>query len=133
MRIEAETLARPGAKPPGFRVDLLGDAEGRLARALFWLRQNLFSSIPNTLLTLVVIAILALALPPLYDWLVADATLAGDSKAACTGDGACWTFIKVRLPTFFYGHFPPGERWRVNLALLLLVLFGLPVMRERMW
>jgi general L-amino acid transport system permease protein len=131
MAISGETMLRPGAKPPG--ADIGARAVGAGTRMLAWLRQNLFSSLGNTLLTLAVVAVLALALPPLYRWAVADATISGSTRAACIGDGACWTFIKVRLPTFFYGHYPDAERWRVHVAAVLLVLFGVPVMREGMW
>jgi general L-amino acid transport system permease protein len=129
MHLSSETRLRTGARRG--RGGGAPDAMGAAPRALEWLRRNLFSSIGNTALTLVVLAVLALALPPLYHWAFADATMSGNSRAACTGDGACWTFIKVRLPTFFYGHYPDAERWRVHLALALLVLFGYPVMRER--
>ncbi len=99
------------------------------ATTLDWLRRNLFSSWWNTLLTLVVLACAALVLPPMYQWMIGHATISGTTRAACGEDGACWTFIRVRLPIFFYGHYPPSERWRVNLAFVLLVLFALPVMR----
>jgi general L-amino acid transport system permease protein len=103
-----------------------------LARTLAWVRHNLFSSVGNSILTVLVVAALVLILPGIYEWTIAGATISGDSKAACIGDGACWTFIKVRLPTFIYGHYPPEERWRVHLALILMIAFGLPAMRDRM-
>jgi general L-amino acid transport system permease protein len=131
MDVSSETRLRPGARPRG-GGETARAANGPAARAIDWLRRNLFSSIGNTALTLAVLAVLALALPPLYHWAIGDATISGNNRAACIGDGACWTFIKVRLPTFFYGHYPDAERWRVHLALILLVLFGLPVMREGM-
>ncbi len=76
---------------------------------LGWLRRNLFSSRLNTVLTLVVLGLLALALPPLFRWAVTNATISGATKAACGPDGACWTFIRVRLPTFFYRPLPGGR------------------------
>jgi general L-amino acid transport system permease protein len=75
------------------------------ARAFEWVRRNLFGS-------------------------VARASLSGVSRAACTGDGACWTFIRVRLPLFFYGRYPSSEYWRVDLAGILLVGFCIPVLRD---
>ncbi len=95
-----------------------------------WLRRNLFSSFSNTLLTLLVVALFVLAVPPVFNWAVTDATISGDSRAACTGSGACWTFIKLRLHTFLWGHYPDSELWRVGVAALLLVLFSVPVMRD---
>lgn len=95
-----------------------------------WLRRNLFSSLGNTLLTVIVLAFLVLTVPPFLRWAVADASIAGATRAACSGDGACWTFIKVRLPTFFYGHYPPAETWRVDAVVILLIAFGIPVVRD---
>jgi general L-amino acid transport system permease protein len=71
-------------------------------------------------------------LPPLLRWAIASATFAGTSSAACRPDGACWTFIRVHLLVFFYGPYPPTERWRVNLAGVLLVAFAIPVLRQTM-
>jgi general L-amino acid transport system permease protein len=96
-----------------------------------WLRGNLFNGVFNTLLTIVMVVFLALVLPPLWRWGIADATVSGTSRAACDPDGACWTFIRVHLPIFFYGHYPPDQRWRVDVVLLLLAGFATPVLRER--
>jgi general L-amino acid transport system permease protein len=95
-----------------------------------WLAANFFGSAGNTALTLLVLLVFALVLPPFLRWAVADASLAGATKAACGGEGACWTFIKVRLPVFLYGQYPAAEWWRVDLAVLLLFAFAAPVMRE---
>ena len=99
-------------------------------RAVEWARRNLFNSIFNSILTLVVLALAALILPPLFRWGVTHATISGQSRAACTGDGACWTFIRVRLPRFFYGNYPSDQYWRVDLAAVLLIAFCVPALRE---
>jgi general L-amino acid transport system permease protein len=96
-----------------------------------WLRRNLFSSVGNTVLTVLAAAAVVAVLLPFIRWAVLDATLAGMTQAACTGDGACWTFIRVRLPLLIYGHYPPGETWRVDLAAALLVAICVPVLRPR--
>jgi general L-amino acid transport system permease protein len=101
------------------------------ARALEWLKRNLFGSLFNTLLSLVVLALAMLIVPPVLRWAVIHASFAGVSREACTGDGACWTFIRMRLPLFLYGRYPSGEVWRVGLAAVLLVAFCVPVLRER--
>jgi len=36
----------------------------------------------------------------------------------------------MRLPLFFYGHYPPEETWRVVLTGLLLAAFSVPVLRD---
>jgi general L-amino acid transport system permease protein len=102
-----------------------------MSGSLVWLKRNLFGSLFNTLLSLVVLAAAIVVLPPFIQWAVTHATLSGDSRAACTGDGACWTFIRMRLPLFFYGRYPSNEYWRVDLAFVLLAAFCVPVLRER--
>jgi general L-amino acid transport system permease protein len=61
---------------------------------------------------------------------VLDATISGTSRAVCVSDGACWTFIKMRLPLFFVGRYPVDQRWRIVAALLVLVGFCWPVLRK---
>jgi len=129
--------AGPGRRAPAPRS--AGGAEDRapgapknsVAVALNWLRRNLFSSVGNAALTLAVVAFLALTLPPLFRWAVSHATISGLSRTACVGDGACWTFIKVRLPLFFYGHYPDSELWRLIATGFLMVGFATPVLSER--
>jgi general L-amino acid transport system permease protein len=100
------------------------------ARALEWLRRNLFGSLLNTVLTLVIVALAALILPPLVRWGIAQATFAGTTRGDCVAGGACWAFIRVRLPLFFYGHYPANQYWRVDLAAVLLAVFCVPVLSE---
>ena len=102
-----------------------------------WLRQNLFSTPVNALLTVVAIAFLAVALPPLVDWAILDATWSGKTRADCTSGGACWVFIGARLDQFIYGFYPAGERWRVDLCFVLfaagLVPFLWSYVRRKFW
>ncbi|HTO81671.1 MAG TPA: amino acid ABC transporter permease [Methylomirabilota bacterium] len=127
MSAEAPAEALPGGGLGG----LIGGPQGGPARVVDWLRRNLFSSVTNTLLTLLVLLLLYLVVPPFFGWAITNATVSGDTKDACTGDGACWTFIKLRLHTFFWGHYPDEELWRLFTALALLIAFAFPVMRER--
>jgi general L-amino acid transport system permease protein len=127
----AEAPAEAGVLPGGDLGGLVDGPQGGPARVIDWLRRNLFSSVTNTLLTLLVLALLWLVVPPFFDWAIANATVAGSSRADCTGDGACWTFIKLRLHTFFWGHYPDEERWRLVVVAGLLIAFAAPVMRDR--
>ena len=34
-------------------------------------------------------------------------------------EGACWAFVRAKLPQWIYGFYPIDQRWRVNLAFLL--------------
>ena len=77
------------------------------------------------------ILLLAWALPPLWRWTLRDATWIGPDRRACAPDGACWAFIRARFALFFYGPYPPDERWRVDLAILALAAALLAIMIVR--
>jgi general L-amino acid transport system permease protein len=96
---------------------------------LRWLRQSMFSSIGNTIVTIVCALFLVWALPPIIRWLFIDAAWTGDDRTVCVGDnvGACWAFVGAKFGQFIYGRYPPDERWRVNLALVLLVAGLIPM------
>jgi len=96
-----------------------------------WLKRNLFSSPLNTALTLLALYLLYQWIPPAVSWLVLDADWQGQSRAACTGDGACWVFVKDRFSQFIYGFYPETERWRVNAAFALLALACAPLFIRR--
>lgn len=96
--------------------------------ALKWLKDNLFNSLLNTILTLVCLWLLWKIIPPVVSWVFLDSTIAGDSREACAAiEGACWTFVKARFGQFMYGFYPSPERWRVNLAFLILILAAIPL------
>jgi len=96
-----------------------------------WLRRNLFSSPLNGALTLLVAYLLYLWVPPALSWLLIDADWAGSSRTDCSGEGACWVFVRARFSQFIYGFYPEPERWRVNVAFLLLILAAIPLFLPR--
>ncbi|NVJ90506.1 MAG: amino acid ABC transporter permease [Methylocystaceae bacterium] len=91
-----------------------------------WVRDNLFNSPLSTILSLLTIYLLWNIIPPIFSWAFFDANFAGDNVDACTGTGACWVFIKVRLNFFIYGFYAEAERWRVDLSFLLLAIAVVP-------
>ena len=96
--------------------------------ALRWLKENLFNSPLNTVLTLLCLWLLWETVPPILNWAIFEATLEGTSRADCADvEGACWTFVKARFGQFMYGFYPSAERWRVNLAFLILVVAAIPL------
>jgi len=90
--------------------------------ALRTIREKLFATPLDTVITLVIAFLLWRAAVPLFEWFFADATFAGSSRADCTGAGACWVFVRARFGQFMYGLYPPSERWRVDLAGIILVV-----------
>jgi len=89
-------------------------------RSLDNLNKNINSNNFNAVLTLLTLFILIKSIPPLLNWFILDANFAGSSKEDCTGDGACWVFVKVWFNRFMYGLYPDGEQWRINTAFLIL-------------
>ncbi len=79
----------------------------------------------NAVLTLLIIFLTILALPPSLNWMVLDATISGDTKEACAAsEGACWTYIKVWFRRFMYGMYPNEFHWRINTAFIILIAFA---------
>ena len=89
-------------------------------RFLDKLNKNINSSNFNAFLTLLILFIIIKAISPLMNWLILEANFTGSSKDDCTGNGACWVFIKVWFNRLMYGLYPDVEQWRVNSAFLLL-------------
>ncbi len=96
---------------------------------ILWLRTNLFSSITNTLLTVLGLYLVYLIVPPFLKWAIFDANFAGWTREDCVDTvGACWVFIKVRFPLLMYGFYPEPERWRIDFIALLMLGNGAPLL-----
>ena len=89
------------------------------------LNKNVNTSNFNAVLTLLIIFLIIKAIPPSMSWMVLDANISGDSRDACTGTGACWTYIKVWFKRFMYGMYPNELHWRINWAFILVIALGL--------
>jgi general L-amino acid transport system permease protein len=97
-------------KPPVTEVGVLG-----------WLRGNLFNTWYNSILTLVVIALIWKLLPPLLNWAFVDSLWNSSSEACRDIDGACWSVVTQNINFIFFGFFPDGQQWRPGTAMLLLL------------
>ncbi|MCB1903267.1 MAG: ABC transporter permease subunit, partial [Gammaproteobacteria bacterium] len=116
----------PALPPPSTSVGVIG-----------WLRQNLFPSPLNTVLTILAIYLIYLVTVPTVSWVFLNADWVGESRNACTSGGACWVFVAARFDLFMYGFYPESEYWRINLAFailaLLLVLLNIRQVPRRGW
>ena len=88
------------------------------------INKNINTNNFNAILTLFIIFVIIKSLPPLLSWFIIDANFAGDTKEACTGTGACWTYIKIWFRRFMYGMYPNAEQWRINLSFISLAALG---------
>ena len=90
-------------------------------KTLDTINKNLNSSNVNAILSLIVIFILIKYVPSLLNWVFFDANFSGSTKEDCTGDGACWVFVRVWFNRFMYGMYPDAEQWRINISFLFLL------------
>jgi general L-amino acid transport system permease protein len=97
---------------------------GSLIGPLAWVRDNLFSSPANILLTVVAAFVAYISIPSFLNFLIFDAVWTGADREACIAKngvvpGACWAFVRERLNFFIYGFYPVDQRWRVDLFFVL--------------
>lgn len=104
-----------------------------------WMKENLFSSLKDTILTIMGISLIVWFLPGLINWLFVNAVWAGTDRTFCTTtvqgglqpdgwSGACWAFVDAKLQQFLYGRYPLDERWRVKLVALVFVILLVPML-----
>ena len=86
-----------------------------------WLRNNLFSSALNTLITGVIAGSVFIALASIFQWAFLDADWVGVSREDCSRDGACWVFVQARFEQFMFGFYPSDETWRPLAFMLGLI------------
>jgi general L-amino acid transport system permease protein len=100
---------------------------------LAWIGRSFFRNPFDALLTVAIVLLAAWLVPPAIHWLIVAATFAGDSRSACTGNGACWAFITANLGQIAYGFYPKAERWRVDLVALVsaAVIAAAPLILRR--
>ena len=89
------------------------------------LNKNVNTTNFNAILTLLILFTIIKSIPPSVSWMILDANISGDSRDACTGSGACWTYIKVWFKRFMYGMYPNELHWRINIAFILVIALGL--------
>ncbi|MBK5570165.1 amino acid ABC transporter permease [Ensifer sp. SSB1] len=103
-----------------------------------WLRENLFATPKDAVLTIISALALAWFLPPAIQWLFLDAAWTGGGRGVCATvaqggtqpegwSGACWAFVNAKIDQFVYGRYPLDERWRPTLVGILFVLFLVPM------
>lgn len=85
------------------------------------LRNRYFATPGQTVLTLAFLTLAAWLGWHAVRWGVLDATLVADNRSGCAAGGACWAFVANRLDQFLFGFFPPEERWRPAIVLILPV------------
>lgn len=99
-----------------------------------WLRDNLFNTWYNTVLTFIALAIIYKVVAVLWQWGFVDAVWVAENRRECltiNPEGACWAGVIVWFKAIIYGRYPAAEHWRINLSVLLLVAWLAPLWLPR--
>jgi general L-amino acid transport system permease protein len=108
---------------------------GRVVR---WLRANLFASVTSSVISVLLIALLAKAFVSLVQWGFWNAiwSVPGDQTGACRsirGLGACWAVIPEKYRFILFGTYPFSEQWRPALVCLTFIALFYVSSRRSWW
>lgn len=98
------------------------------------LHQALWADRSRQTATLVLLALLVWALPPLLDWALLSAQWRPQAEACrAPGVGACWGVIVEKYPLILLGRYPQAEQWRPVLACAVLLGLLVASTQRRCW
>ena len=101
--------------------------------AVKWMRENLFSSPLNIIMTIASLWAVYTLFNSVAPWFL-NGVWSGNSVRDCYeildgATGACFAVLKERWPQLIYGFkYPPSEFWRPNFAAVLLCVAIVPVL-----
>jgi len=98
-----------------------------------WMRENLFSSVSNSILTVVALlliySVLKNTLPWIFNGLWTTSSLAECREILDGTTGACFSVLTERWNQLIYGFkYPVDEYWRPNVAFVLMLVAIAPVL-----
>jgi general L-amino acid transport system permease protein len=107
-------------------------------RIFKWMRQNLFSSWLSTVVTLLLVFLIARALFALAQWGLVNAIWSvpdGQTQAcrAARGVGACWAVVTEKHRFILFGTYPFEQQWRPALAILIFIALYVVSAIRRFW
>jgi general L-amino acid transport system permease protein len=97
-------------KPPLTNIGFLG-----------WIKANLFNGWFNSALTLFVLYLLWLSVPPFVDWALINSSWFSSSEECKAGTGACWSVVTANIRFILFGFYPHELQWRPLLAVVILI------------
>lgn len=109
-------------KPPITNIGVIG-----------WVRANLFNGVLNSILTLVVLTLLWLTVPPFIKWAFIDSLWTSTGAECQSIDGACWSIIPANLRFIIFGFYPHDLQWRPLAAMVILVALLFYSQERRHW
>jgi general L-amino acid transport system permease protein len=109
----------------------LGD--GRVAASVRAFLKRSASTPLDVVLTLVVALMVGAVAFPLARWALIDAVWSGTADDCRAAGGACWAFVVHKVGFIAFGLYPPPERWRAAVALVVLVALVVATGIPRFW
>jgi len=124
------------------RTEMLDEKDPPLGETgiIKWLRENMFSSFYNSILTIVSLGFIYYVLSGLLPWVFQSSWTASSLRecreliSATYGEGtsgACWAVINERYNQLLFGFYPKEIYWRPILAFFLLAPALAPVLFDR--
>jgi len=121
----------PEKAPPATKSGVIG-----------WMRENLFSSVANSIMTIITLYCIYLVLAAIIPWAISP-TWASNSLTECRGilhdmgrdghfAGACWGVIRERWVQLMFGFYPSELIWRPVLAFVLLAVAMAPILFDKL-
>ena len=86
-----------------------------------WLKNNLFNTWYNSILTVLTLLALGYVVPPFFKWAFVDSLWNSSADACRDIEGACWSIVPQNIKFIILGFFPEGQEWRPILAMILLL------------
>ena len=117
------------------RTEMLPEQEPPASQsgAIKWIRDNLFSDVLNSILTLIAIYIIFQIVTGVWPW-ISNGVWNTSSLAECRevldgATGGCFSVLTERWNQLLFGFkYPPEEYWRPIVAFILLFAAAAPVM-----
>lgn len=122
MQQQVHSETAPEVTRPVKRIKVLG-----------WIRENLFNSWLNSILTLIIGFGIIKIVPGLIQWAVVDSVWFTSAEVCKEAGGACWSVVTKNLRFILFGFYPYEEHWRpIAAVLILFALSGFSYYR-RFW
>lgn len=109
------------------------DPSARMASSA-WLKQNLFGSVRQSLLTIVTAAILVRLLWFVLSWGVFNAVWYTTDPDVCrAATGACWAVIVEKHRPMLFGLYPYDQHWRLVIMMAVYLVTVVISLWPRFW
>ncbi|WLR94351.1 amino acid ABC transporter permease [Shinella zoogloeoides] len=110
--------------------------------AIAWIRNNLFASWKDSILSILAITAILYYVPKALNWLFVSAVWTGENRTACLTvdqggalpsgwNGACWAYVNDRFVQFMFGSYPRDELWRPLLVVAMFVALLVPFLMPK--